>query len=266
MAEASGSERHVAFRGGGFEPGVRRLAPWIAFAAILLAWQAASSTGLLPDLFMPSPLKVLAALRELILSGTLLEHLRWSLQRILLGWLLGTSIGLACGLVMGIFSLARSVGIPVVAALFPVPKIALLPLLILWFGIGEPAKVATIALGVLFPTAISAYSAIDAVPRNLIRMAQSFDLPARAIVFKIILPGALPGILSGFRISSSIALLLLVAAEMIGAEYGIGAFVLGAGNLMQIDQLVAGVTILSVLGLGISALLGWLERRLLRWR
>ena len=267
MAEATGGrEREVAFRGGGFEPGVRRAAPWIAFAVILLAWQAACSIGLLPALLMPSPLQVLAALRDLVLSGTLPQHLGWSLQRIALGWLLGTVIGLACGLAMGIFSLARSVGIPLVAALFPIPKIALLPLLILWFGIGEPSKIATIALGVLFPTAISAYSAIDAVPRNLIRMAQSFGLPARSILYKVILPGALPGILSGFRISSSIALILLVAAEMIGAEYGIGAFVLAAGNLMQIDQLIAGVTILSLLGLAISALLGWLERWLLRWR
>ena len=127
---------------------------------------------------------------------------------------------------MGIFSAARAAGLPIVSALFPIPKIALLPLLILWFGIGEPSKVATIALGVFFPTVISAYSACDSVPRNLIRMAQSFGLPATDIVAKIILPGAMPGILAGFRISASVALLLVVAAEMIGAQYGIGAFVL----------------------------------------
>ena len=118
---------------------------------------------------------------------------------------------------MGIFSAARAAGLPIVSALFPIPKIALLPLLILWFGIGEPSKVATIALGVFFPTVISAYSACDSVPRNLIRMGQSFGLPATDIVAKIVLPGAMPGILAGFRISASVALLLLVAAEMIGA-------------------------------------------------
>ena len=256
----------VAFRGGGFEPAGRRWASWLAFVAIIALWQIASSTGLLSAVVMPSPLAVVNALHDLAASGKLERHIGESLYRIGLGWLIGTAAGLAVGLAMGIFSVARAIGIPVTAALFPIPKIALLPLFILWFGIGESSKVATIALGVFFPTVISAYSAVDNVPRNLIRMAQSFGVPAPAIVAKIVLPGAMPGILAGFRISSSIALILVVAAEMIGAEYGIGAFILAAGNLMQTDQLVAGVVLLSLLGLAISLVLGWVERRVLRWR
>jgi NitT/TauT family transport system permease protein len=104
------------------------------------------------------------------------------------------------------------------------------------------------------------------VPRNLIRMGQSFGLPARDIVAKILLPGAMPGILAGFRISASVALLLVVAAEMIGAQQGIGAFVLTAGSLMQTDQLLAGVVMLSLLGLLIAWGLGMLERAWLKWR
>jgi NitT/TauT family transport system permease protein len=153
-----------------------------------------------------------------------------------------------------------------VSALFPIPKISLLPLLILWLGIGEASKVATIALGVFFPTVIATYTAIDAVPRNLIRMGQSFDLPPAAVLRKIVLPGALPGILAGFRITASIALILLVSAEMIGAQHGIGAFILQAGNLMLTDQLLAGVAMLSVLGLAIGTGLTRLEKYLLRWR
>ncbi|HET8936899.1 MAG TPA: ABC transporter permease subunit [Polyangiales bacterium] len=107
---------------------------------------------------------------------------------------------------------------------------------------------------------------MDHVPRNLIAMAQSLGVPTRAIVWKVIVPGALPSVLAGFRISSSIALILVVAAEMIGAQVGIGAFVLTAGNLMQTDQLIAGVLVLSVLGLTTSGLISALERRLLRWR
>jgi NitT/TauT family transport system permease protein len=256
----------VPFRGGGFEPAGRRWASWLAFAVIILLWQISSSTGLLSPAAMPSPLEVVNALWGLAASGKLGFHLAQSLYRIGLGWLIGTSAGLAVGLAMGIFSVARAIGIPITAAIFPIPKIALLPLFIVWFGIGESAKVATIALGVFFPTVISAYSAVDNVPRNLIRMGQSFGLPASSIVAKIVLPGAMPGILAGFRISSSIALILVVAAEMIGAEYGIGAFILAAGNLMQTDQLIAGVVMLSLLGLAISVVLGILERRLLRWR
>ena len=167
---------------------------------------------------------------------------------------------------IGLSSLARGVGITFISALFPIPKIALLPLLILWLGIGEEPKIATIALGVFFSTAISVYSGVDAVPRNLIRMAQSFNVPFHAIVRRVIWPGALPSILAGFRITASIALLLVVSAEMIGAEYGIGAFVLQAGNLMQTDQLLAGVVILSLFGLAVGRLINWLETRLLHWR
>jgi ABC-type nitrate/sulfonate/bicarbonate transport system permease component len=261
------SERQpVPFRGGGFNPVPRRLLPWIVFLVLIALWQAASSAGLLPQLFMPSPASVLRALVDLWVNGTLVENVGASLQRLIPGWLIGTGAGLAAGLAMGIFSAARAASLPIVSALFPIPKIALLPLLILWFGIGEPSKIATIALGVFFPTVISAYSACDSVPRNLIRMGQSFGLPGTDIVAKILLPGAMPGILAGFRISASVALLLLVAAEMIGAQYGIGAFVLAAGNLMQTDQLLAGVVMLSVLGLLISWGLGMIERSALRWR
>jgi ABC-type nitrate/sulfonate/bicarbonate transport system permease component len=261
------SERQpVPFRGGGFNPAPRRALPWIVFAIVIALWQTASNTGWLSPLFMPSPWNVVKALHALWVDGTLVGHVVASLKRIVPGWLIGTAAGLAVGLAMGIFSAARAAGIPIVSALFPIPKIALLPLLILWFGIGEPSKIATIALGVFFPTTISAYTACDSVPRNLIRMAQSFGLPARDIVWKILLPGAMPGILAGFRISASVALLLVVAAEMIGAQQGIGAFVLTAGSLMQTDQLLAGVVMLSVLGLLIAWGLGTLERAMLKWR
>jgi len=256
----------VPFRGGGFIPGTQRWAPWLAFAAIIGSWETASRLGWLPPLFMPAPSEVVSALHQLLIDGKLVTHIAASLQRIVSGWLIGSMAGVAIGFLMGIFVLARSVGLPVVSALFPIPKIALLPLFILWFGIGEPSKVATIALGVFFPTVVSAFSAVDNVPRNLIRMAQSFGLSTRMIVFKVILPGAMPGILAGFRISTSIALILVVAAEMIGTQVGIGAFVLAAGNLMQIDQLIAGVVLLSVLGLTVSALLGLIEKTVLRWR
>ena len=106
-----------------------------------------------------------------------------------------------------------------------------------------------------FSTAISVYSGVDAVPRNLIRMAQSFNVPFHAIVRRVIWPGALPSILAGFRITASVALLLVVSAEMIGAQCGIGAFVLQAGNLMQTDQLLAGVVMLSLFGLAVGKLI-----------
>ena len=258
--------RPVKFRGGGFSPKAGRYAGWIALALAIGFWQLAGSAGWVNPLFLPAPSAIARAIYQLALSGALWQHLSYSVMRIGVGWLLGTIAGVMVGFAIGLSSLARGVGITFISALFPIPKIALLPLLILWLGIGEQPKIATIALGVFFSTAISVYSGVDAVPRNLIRMAQSFNVPFHAIVFRVIWPGALPSILAGFRITASIALLLVVSAEMIGAEFGIGAFVLQAGNLMQTDQLLAGVVILSLFGLSVGRLINWLETRLLHWR
>jgi len=175
-------------------------------------------------------------------------------------------LGIGTGLAVGLFSLLRSPVMAVVAALFPIPKIALVPLFIIWFGIGEGSKIATLAFGVFFPTVIATAGAVDNVPRSLIRMAQSFSLSRAAIVSKVVLPAALPAILNSFRVTSSIAIVLLVAAEMIGAERGIGAFVLSAGNLYDTDNLLAGIVVLSLLGLAVSWLIGCAERLLLAWR
>jgi ABC-type nitrate/sulfonate/bicarbonate transport system permease component len=265
-ADRDTTSRPVRFRGGGFNPKAGRYAGWIALGLAIGFWQLAGSAGWVNPLFLPAPSAIARAIYQLALSGALWQHLSYSIMRIGVGWLLGTLAGVMVGFAIGLSSLARGVGITFISALFPIPKIALLPLLILWLGIGEQPKIATIALGVFFSTAISVYSGVDAVPRNLIRMAQSFNVPFHAIVFRVIWPGALPSILAGFRITASIALLLVVSAEMIGAEYGIGAFVLQAGNLMQTDQLLAGVVILSLFGLAVGRLINWLETRLLHWR
>jgi len=268
--EAKADARPVRFRGAGFVPSADRqgdwIAGWIALLAVLALWQLAGSAGLVNPLFLPTPLSIGRAIYQLAASGALWHHLSYSLMRIGVGWVLGTVAGIAVGFAIGLFTVARSVGITFISALFPIPKIALLPLLILWLGIGEEPKIATIALGVFFSTAISVYGGVDAVPRNLIRMAQSFNVPFSTIVRRVIWPGALPSILAGFRITASVALLLVVSAEMIGAEYGIGAFVLQAGNLMQTDQLLAGVVILSLFGLAVGKLISLLEARLLHWR
>jgi len=263
---ATEKPRPVAFRGAGFVPGASRHGGWIALAIVLALWQLAGSTGWVNPVFLPPPSAIAVAIWKLATSGALWQHVSWSVMRIGSGWIIGTVAGVAVGFAIGLSTLARSVGITFVSALFPIPKIALLPLLILWLGIGEEPKVATIALGVFFSTAISVYSGVDAVPRNLIRMAQSFNVPFHAIVRRVIWPGALPSILAGFRITASVALLLVVSAEMIGAQYGIGAFVLQAGNLMQTDQLLAGVVILSAFGLAVGKLINLLEARLLHWR
>ncbi len=258
--------RPVRFRGGGFTSTSSRWAGWLALVAALGVWQLVGSLALVNPLFLPTPLGIVRALYRLAESGALWQHVSASLVRIVTGWALGTATGIIVGFAIGLWRVARSIGITFVSALFPIPKIAVLPLLILWLGIGEQPKIATIALGVFFSTTISVYSGVDAVPRNLIRMAQSFDVPFAIIVRRVIWPGALPSILAGFRITASVALMLVVSAEMIGADTGIGTFVLQAGNLMQTDQLMAGILLLSLFGLAVGRLISMLEARLLHWR
>jgi ABC-type nitrate/sulfonate/bicarbonate transport system permease component len=260
------SESTVPFRGGGFLPTPKRIIGPLVFIGLILFWEFGSQKGFISPLVLPAPSEAWAAFMDLVNSGLLWQHLAASLQRLVIGWSTGTFLGVIIGTLIGLFSVARSGLSPLVSAIFPIPKIALLPLFIIWFGIGEGSKVATIMFGTFFPTVIATYGGIDNVDRNLIRMGQSFGLSRISIIRKIIIPGALPAILSGARISAAIAIILLVAAEMIAAEYGIGAYILLAGSLMATDQLIAGVAMLSILGLIIAWLIGLAEKYFLKWR
>jgi len=258
--------RPVSFRGGGFAPKSVRWIGAVVFIALIAVAEIGTQTGWISALTLPKPSDVLDTFMQLYQSGLLWKHLTPSLTRLLVGALLGVSVGISVGVLIGLFSYIRSGLVPLVAAIFPIPKIALLPLFVIWFGIDEGSKYALIAFGTFTPTVVATYGAVDNVDRTLIRMGQSFGLSWWSIVRKIVLPGAMPGILSGLRISLAIAIILLVAAEMLGAEYGIGAYILEAGSLYDLERLFVGVAILSLLGIGVSAAIGAIERYLLRWR
>jgi len=269
-AQATPSEAEarqpVRFRGGGFNPRNIWWMGFIVFAVLIALWEWGARTGAIPRLFMPAPSRVFVVFQQLVDSGQLWLHLEASLYRLVLGFTSGAILGIFVGALIGLFSVTRAALRPLVTALFPIPKIALLPLFIIWFGIGEGSKVATILFGCFFPMAIATFGGIDNVDRNLIRMGQSFNLSRWAIIRSIILPAALPAILNGTRIGASISIILLVAAEMIGAEHGIGAYVMLAGNLMATDRLIAGVAVLSIMGLVVGWLISQAERHFLRWR
>jgi len=259
-------EKTVTFRGGGFAPKPQRWIGVVVFVLLVAIAEWGTRSGWISALTLPKPSDVFDTFRRLYESGLLFQHLGPSLARLAVGAALGVSIGISVGVLIGLFSHVRSGLVPLVAALFPIPKIALLPLFVIWFGIGEGSKYALIAFGTFTPTVVATYGAVDNVDRTLIRMGQSFGLSWWSIVRKIVLPGALPGILSGLRISLAIAIILLVAAEMLGAEYGIGAYILEAGSLYDLERLFAGVVILSLLGVIVSGVIGVVERRMLKWR
>ena len=256
----------VRFRARGFAPRSVPGAGAATLCGLVLLWQAGAMAGWIDTRFLPPPLAIARALWALTLSGELWRNLAASLRRLAIGWSAGTVCGVAAGFAVGLSSWARAPGMAVVSAFFPIPKIALVPLFIIWFGIGEGSKIVTLAFGVFFPTVINVAAGIDALPRGLVRMGQAFGLSRAAILRKIVLPAVLPAILSSFRVTSSIAIILLVAAEMIGADEGVGAFVLQAGNLYDTDNLLAGIVVLSALGLLVAWVLGRFERWLLAWR
>ena len=258
--------RHVPFVGKGFRPKTKGWIGYFVFFMIVAMLEIGTTNGLISSLTMPKPSDVFLTMIELYDSGMLFKHLVPSISRLFIGALIGISLGITIGTLIGLFSYIRSGLVPVIAAIFPIPKIALLPLFVIWFGIGEGSKYALIALGSFTPTVVATYGAVDNVDRTLIRMGQSFGLSWFSIVRKIVLPGAMPGILSGLRISLAIAIILLVAAEMLGAEFGIGAYILEAGSLYDLERLFVGVTILSLLGIAVSILVSMIEKKILKWR
>lgn len=266
MVDVAATAQPVKFRGGGFAPRNVRYVGILVFVALIGLAEIGTRTGFISSLTLPRPSAVLETFVQLYQTGLLWEHLLPSLQRLAVGASLGVAFGISLGVLIGLFSLVRAGLVPLIAALFPIPKIALLPLFVIWFGIDEMSKYALIAFGTFTPTVVATYGAVDNVDRSLIRMGQSFGLSWWSIVRKIVLPGAFPAILSGLRVSIAIAIILLVAAEMLGAEHGVGAYILEAGALYNLERLFAGVTMLSLMGLTVSWLIGRIEQHFLAWR
>ena len=242
---------------------------WVSVASILCLlaiWELICQSGVVSSLFLPAPSAIINALLEMIADGEIGVSLAASLYRILAGFFVGSLIGLAVGLVTGTSALMDKIGTPIVNAIYPIPKIALLPLFILWLGIGELSKVTIIALGVFFPVAMNTYSGVKNVDTLLLKVAASFNASWWMTMKSLVLPNALPMIFAGLRLAAGTSLLLLVAAEMIAAQVGIGALILHYGDLMITDKLMAGVIVLSLLGLVFNLILQFLERKAIPWK
>ena len=242
---------------------------WVSIVSILCLlaiWELICQSGVVSSLFLPAPTAIISALLQMIADGEIGVSLAASLYRILAGFFIGSLVGLAVGLVTGTSALMDKIGTPIVNAIYPIPKIALLPLFILWLGIGELSKVTIIALGVFFPVAMNTYSGVKNVDTLLLKVATSFNASWWMTMKSVVLPNALPMIFAGLRLAAGTSLLLLVAAEMIAAQVGIGALILHYGDLMITDRLMAGVIVLSLLGLVFNFILQFLERKAIPWK
>ena len=242
---------------------------WVSVVSILCLlaiWELICQSGVVSSLFLPAPTAIISALLQMIADGEIGVSLAASLYRILAGFFIGSLVGLTVGLVTGTSALMDKIGTPIVNSIYPIPKIALLPLFILWLGIGELSKVTIIALGVFFPVAMNTYSGVKNVDTLLLKVAASFNASWWMTMKSVVLPNALPMIFAGLRLAAGTSLLLLVAAEMIAAQVGIGALILHYGDLMITDRLMAGVIVLSLLGLVFNLILQFLERKAIPWK
>ena len=245
---------------------LRQILTFVSPLLLLFAWEAAAKLGLIDTRFFSSPSRVLVVLWELIVSGVLWHHLSISLVRIILGLLAGAIPGIVIGLSMGLFPLVRAALQPLVSAIFPIPKLALLPLILLVFGLGESSKVVIIAIGVFFPVLINTAAGVSNISPIYLDVAKAYEASRWHFYLTVALPGALPVIFSGLEIALSVSLLLIVAAEFVGASAGIGYMVWNAWQTFSVETMFAGLIVISALGFVSNMALHGLKRKLVPWQ
>ncbi|MFY3956546.1 aliphatic sulfonate ABC transporter permease SsuC [Achromobacter xylosoxidans] len=248
------------------KPGWRAaLAPWLVPALILGLWQLAAQAGWLSSRILPAPSAVAAAAWSLAVSGELWQHVRISALRALWGLLLGGGLGLALGLLNGSSRTAETLLDTTLQMIRNIPVLALIPLVILWFGIEETAKLALLSLGVFFPVYLNTFHGIRSVDPALIEMGRSYGLSGWPLYRDVILPGALPSILVGLRFALGLVWVILIVTETISAQSGIGYMTMNAREFLQTDVVLLGILLYALLGKAADTLARLLERRLLRW-
>ena len=239
---------------------------WVSPVVLLCLWQALSSSGVLPEDKIASPLQIAAAAGGLVADGTLGAATLVSVQRVLIGFAVGASIGLVLSVVAGLSRLGEDAIDPPMQMLRTLPFLGLIPLFIIWMGIGETPKVALIAMGVAFPLYLNTLAGIRGIDRKTTEAARAMHLTWSQRIRHVVLPGAMPQVLTGLRQSLGIAWLALIVAETVSASSGLGYLINHARDFLQIDVIVVGLAVYSVLGLVTDTIVRYLESRALAWR
>ena len=241
-------------------------ARWISPLALLALWQATSATGVLDPKTLESPAAILSTAWDLIETGDLPEALLVSLRRAMAGLALGTAAAVVLGTIAGLTRAGDALVDPPMQMLRTLPLFGLIPLFILWFGIGETPKIALVALGVVIPLYLNLVAALRGIDPDLREVAHTLRLSRREQARHVIAPGAMPGALVGFRQSLGVAWLALIVAEQINADAGLGYMINNARDFLRTDIVVVGLLAYAVLGLLTDAIVRGFERRALRWR
>ncbi|NOU75381.1 ABC transporter permease subunit [Paenibacillus sp. LMG 31458] len=239
--------------------------PWVIPILILLLWQVLGLSGWLSERILPTPWEVLTALYGVIKDGTIFEYVDVSTKRAFLGFLIGGSIAFVIGLLNGVFPIAERYIDSTVQMVRTIPHLAMIPLVIMWFGIGETSKLFLVSLGVAFPIYLNTFHGIRSVDPGLVEMGKVYGLKGFALFAKVILPGALANILLGIRFSLGIMWLSLIVAETIAADSGIGYMATHAREFMQMDVVVLCVILYALLGKLSDLIAKYFENRWLKW-
>lgn len=243
----------------------RVLLPWLVPISLLLLWQLLAQLGLIPTRILPAPSAILQAGLSLAASGELWLHLASSAGRAGTGFLIGASLGLCFGVFTGILPKAEILLDSSFQMLRTIPPLAMVPLVILWFGIGEQARIFLLCVGVFFPVYLNTFHGIRSIDPGLLEMGKVYGLRRRQIITHIILPGAMPSILVGIRFSLGLAWILLIVGEQIAADSGIGYMALNAREFMQTDVIILSILLYALLGKFSDSLARFLEAKLLPW-
>ncbi|CAM3238337.1 ABC transporter permease [Filibacter tadaridae] len=233
---------------------------------LLLLWEFMSRTGIMDIRFFPPPTAIMGTFIEMLSSGEMANHIGVSLYRILLGFLLGVIPGIIVGLLMGLYSPIRHFISPIVMALMPIPTLALLPIIIILFGIGDLSKVITIAGSVFFPVVINTVAGVINIDSIYLDVAKNYGADRKSFFLKIALPGAMPVMLEGIQMGQAIALLTIVAAEMMGATSGIGFLIWTSYKAFLLQEMYVGLILISFFGYLFSLLLRGIQKKILPWR
>jgi sulfonate transport system permease protein len=244
---------------------MKRVLPWVVPMTILLAWQAASVFGLTAQQVMPAPTAVAEAFWRVTRSGELLRDIGTSTWRAFTGFAIGGSFGFVFGMANGLSNLSEKLTDTTLQMLRNIPHLALIPLVILWFGIGEEAKLFLVALGVFFPIYVNTLHGVRSVDRQLLEMGRAYGMSHRMIFWQVVFPGALPSIFIGLRYGMGIMWLTLIVAETISASSGIGFMAMNAREFMMVDVVVVSILVYAALGKLADSTVRLLERRCLSW-
>jgi NitT/TauT family transport system permease protein len=241
--------------------------PALTIVAVVVAWEALVRLRGIAPIYLPAPSSVFVYLSRMIADGSMPYHLGITLLRIFVGFALAAVCGIVLGVLMGMSRTVARVADVWIAALYPLPKISLIPLLIIWVGTGEAYKIVISAISAFFPIVISTYSGIRQTDRGLIKAAKDLGANARQIQLKVVIPGAIPSIFAGLHLGMGIAIILVVAAEMIGgsSQGGMGWLLISSGQVMETEKVFASLIVLAVVGAVVIKLQQWIDRKVAPW-